>query len=71
MIVAGSLGLGMYVTAQPDVKDAVPVWMADLLGSSITIGALTAIVLDLVFHHWRAGPGVPPLDRAPEGPALT
>lgn len=52
MIVAGSLGIAMYVTAQPDVVDAVPAWMANLLGSGITIGALTAILLNLLFHHW-------------------
>lgn len=57
MIVAASIGVGVYVTTQPEVKDAVPGWMENLLGSGITAGALVAIVLNLVFHHWSSARG--------------
>lgn len=51
VIVATSIGLAMYVTAQPDVAKAVPSWAEIILGSGITLGSITAIVLNLVFHH--------------------
>jgi OHCU decarboxylase len=51
VIVATSVGLAMYVTAQPDVAKAVPDWAQIILGSGITLGSITAIVLNLVFHH--------------------
>jgi OHCU decarboxylase len=41
----------MYVTAQPDVAKAVPEWAQIILGSGITLGSITAIVLNLLFHH--------------------
>ncbi|MEJ2867212.1 2-oxo-4-hydroxy-4-carboxy-5-ureidoimidazoline decarboxylase [Actinomycetospora sp. OC33-EN08] len=60
VIVASSLGLAVFVTVEPDVAQAVPQWAQIVLGSGITIGSLTAIVLNLVFHH---------LGR-PRGPAV-
>jgi uric acid transporter len=51
VIVATSVGLAMYVTAQPDVSQAVPDWAEIIFGSGITLGSLTAIVLNFVFHH--------------------
>ena len=51
VIVATSVGLAMYVTAQPDVAKAVPDWAQIILGSGITLGSITAIVLNFVFHH--------------------
>jgi uric acid transporter len=51
VIVATSVGLAMYVTAQPDVAKAVPGWAQIILGSGITLGSITAILLNLVFHH--------------------
>ncbi len=51
VIVATSIGLAMYVTAQPDVAKAVPSWAQIILGSGITLGSITAIVLNFVFHH--------------------
>jgi OHCU decarboxylase len=51
VIVGSSLGLAMLVTAQPDVAKAVPQWAQVILGSGITIGSLTAIILNVVFHH--------------------
>jgi OHCU decarboxylase len=57
VIVATSVGLALLVTAQPDVAKAVPPWAQIILGSGITIGSLTAILLNLVFHHVGGGRG--------------
>jgi uric acid transporter len=51
VIVGTSVGLAMLVTAQPDVAKAVPGWAEIILGSGITLGSITAIALNLVFHH--------------------
>jgi OHCU decarboxylase len=51
VIVGTSVGLAMYVTAQPDVAKAVPEWAQIIFGSGITLGSITAILLNLVFHH--------------------
>ena len=51
VIVGTSLGLAMFVTAQPDVAKAVPEWAQIIFGSGITLGSLTAILLNLIFHH--------------------
>ena len=51
VIVGTSLGLAMFVTAQPDVAKAVPDWAQIIFGSGITLGSLCAILLNLVFHH--------------------
>jgi len=51
VIVATSLGLAMYVTSQPDVAKAVPDWAQIIFGSGITLGSITAILLNLVFFH--------------------
>jgi uric acid transporter len=57
VIVGTSAGLAMLVTAQPDVAKAVPEWAQVILGSGITLGSLTAILLNLVFHHIGKGFG--------------
>jgi len=51
VIVGTSLGLAMYVTAQPGVAQAVPDWAQIIFGSGITLGSLCAIFLNLIFHH--------------------
>ncbi len=51
VIVSISLGLGMLVTAQPFVAEAFPSWAHIIFGSGITLGALSAIVLNIVFNH--------------------
>ncbi len=60
VIVATSIGLAMYVTAQPQVAQAVPDWAEIIFGSGITLGSLTAILLNVVFHHagMNYGPAV-------------
>jgi xanthine permease len=54
VIVSTSVGLGMLVTAQPFVADAFPSWAHIIFGSGITLGALSAIVLNIIFNHIHA-----------------
>jgi OHCU decarboxylase len=51
VIVATSLGLALLVTVQPGIAEAVPSWAQIILGSGITLGSITAILLNAVFHH--------------------
>jgi OHCU decarboxylase len=69
VIVASSVGLAMLVTAQPDVAKAVPGWAQIIFGSGITLGSLTAIVLNLVFHHIGRDYG-PAVTGAPGTPTV-
>jgi OHCU decarboxylase len=39
------------VTVQPDVAKAVPSWAEIIFGSGITLGSITAIALNVLFHH--------------------
>jgi uric acid transporter len=55
--VGSSVGLAMFVTAQPDVATAAPGWAQIILGSGITLGSITAIGLNIVFHHIGRGRG--------------
>ena len=55
VIVGTSIGLGMLVTAQPFLADAFPAWMHIIVGSGITLGASSAIILNLVFNHLGGG----------------
>ncbi len=55
VIVSTSIGLGMLVTAQPFVADAFPAWTHIILGSGITLGASSAILLNMVFNHLGGG----------------
>ena len=51
VIVGTSLGLAMLVTVEPNVAKAVPEWASIIFGSGITLGSITAIVLNVIFHH--------------------
>lgn len=57
VIIGSSLGVAVFVTVQPDVAQALPAWAQILFGSGITVGSLTAIVLNVVFHHLGRGRG--------------
>ncbi|TDE96086.1 2-oxo-4-hydroxy-4-carboxy-5-ureidoimidazoline decarboxylase [Occultella glacieicola] len=57
VIVGTSIGLAMLVTAQPTLAQAVPPWAEIIFGSGITLGSITAIGLNLVFHHLGRGRG--------------
>ncbi len=51
VIVSTSVGLGMLVTAQPFVAGAFPGWAHIIFGSGITLGALSALALNVIFNH--------------------
>ena len=53
VIVATSVGLAMLVTVTPNLFEVVPGgrWSAMIFNSGITLGSITAIVLNLVFFH--------------------
>ena len=52
MIIAGaSVALSMLITAQPHITESLPSWIQIVFGSGITVGALSAIVLNLFFNH--------------------
>lgn len=51
VIVSTSVGLAMLVTLQPSIAEAMPPWLRILFGSGVTIGSLTAVVLNVVFFH--------------------
>ena len=53
VIVATSVGLAMLVTVTPNLFEVVPGgrWSAMIFSSGITLGSITAIVLNLVFFH--------------------
>jgi OHCU decarboxylase len=55
VIVSTSVGLGMLVTAQPFIADAFPHWAQIIFGSGITLGALSAIFLNILFNHIGGG----------------
>ncbi len=53
VIVATSVGLAMLVTVTADLYTVVPGgrWSEMIFNSGITLGSVTAILLNLVFHH--------------------
>jgi OHCU decarboxylase len=69
VIVGSSVGLAMFVTAQPDVATAVPEWAQIIFGSGITLGSITAILLNAVFHHVGPDHG-PAVAGAPGTPTV-
>lgn len=52
IIIAGSsVALSMLITAQPHITESLPSWIQIIFGSGITVGALSAIFLNLLFNH--------------------
>ena len=52
MIISGaSVALSILITAQPHITESLPPWIQIVFGSGITVGALTAIILSLLFNH--------------------
>ena len=67
VIVSTSIGLAMLVTLKPDLASLMPSWLQIIFGSSVTIGALTAFILNLLFFHVgkQDGPDVAIIDGRP------
>lgn len=55
VVVSISVGLAMLVTAQPFIGDAFPEWARIVLGSGIILGALSAILLNMLFNSFGSG----------------
>ncbi|NHO56014.1 purine permease [Acetobacter lambici] len=52
MTISGaSVALSILITAQPHITESLPPWIQIVFGSGITVGALTAIILSLLFNH--------------------
>jgi len=51
IIVTTSLAVALWVTSYPDVSKAMPAGIDLLFGSGISIGAIAAILLNIVFFH--------------------
>jgi xanthine permease len=51
IIVTTSLALALWVTSYPDIAKAMPTGLNLIFGSGISIGAVCAIVLNIVFFH--------------------
>ena len=64
VIVSTSIGLALLVTLKPELAGYVPSWAQILFGSGVTIGALCAIVLNILFFHIgrKPAPAVSMLD---------
>ncbi|MFD6416595.1 nucleobase:cation symporter-2 family protein [Streptomyces sp. NPDC060194] len=63
ILVAVALGAGIIPLAAPSFYAGFPAWAQTVLGSGISAGALTAVLLNLFFHHLgtRATTAVPAL----------
>lgn len=51
VIVGTSLGLAMLVSFKPDIAEVFPAWAQVFISSGVTVGAISAIVLNIVFFH--------------------
>lgn len=51
VIVTTALGLAMLITFKPSVAEAMPEWTRTFVSSGMSIGAITAIILNLLFFH--------------------
>ncbi|MET0237746.1 MAG: nucleobase:cation symporter-2 family protein [Kibdelosporangium sp.] len=51
MVVAVSLGVGLIPTAVPTIYEDFPNWFRTIMESGISAGALTAVILNLLFNH--------------------
>ncbi|MDO4613466.1 MAG: solute carrier family 23 protein [Actinomycetaceae bacterium] len=50
-ILTTSLGLAMLVSFKPDIAGVFPSWAQIFFASGVTVGSITAIVLNLLFFH--------------------
>ena len=64
VIVSTSIGLALLVTLKPGIVTVMPSWLQIIFGSGVTIGSLTAIILNLLFFHIgrQASPDVAVVD---------
>lgn len=70
VIVTTSLGLAMLVTFKPDIATALPEWCRIFVSSGMSLGAITAIVLNILFFHIGAQSGTN-VARSTEGDGIS
>lgn len=51
VIVTTALGLAMLVTFKPEIAETLPQWAQIFVSSGMSIGAITAILLNILFFH--------------------
>ncbi|WKD58876.1 solute carrier family 23 protein [Corynebacterium caspium] len=51
VIVTSALGLAMLITFKPELSQALPEWSRTFVSSGMSVGAITAIILNLLFFH--------------------
>lgn len=51
VIVTTALSLAMLVTFKPEIAEVLPSWARIFVSSGMSTGAITAIILNLLFHH--------------------
>ncbi|MDO4929300.1 MAG: solute carrier family 23 protein [Corynebacterium sp.] len=51
VIVTTALGLAMLVTFKPEIAETLPTWAQIFVSSGMSIGAITAIALNILFFH--------------------
>lgn len=55
IIVAASIGFGMIPIAAPKFYDQFPAWFSTIFHSGISSAAVMAIILNILFNHFKAG----------------
>ncbi|ABM08406.1 MULTISPECIES: nucleobase:cation symporter-2 family protein [Micrococcaceae] len=55
IIVAASIGFGMIPIAAPSFYDEFPSWFSTIFHSGISSAAVMAILLNILFNHFKAG----------------
>ncbi|MEV7606843.1 nucleobase:cation symporter-2 family protein [Paenarthrobacter sp. NPDC089322] len=55
IIVAASIGFGMIPIAAPAFYDEFPSWFSTIFHSGISSAAVMAILLNIIFNHFKAG----------------
>ncbi len=68
-VLASALVMGLLPIVVPGLYSKFPATLQLVLGNGLAMGSLTAVVLNIVFHHFPAGRIEPVAERAPESAA--
>lgn len=67
-VLAAGLTMGLLPIVVPGLYSKFPETLQLILGNGLAIGAITAILLNIVFHHFPVGPTSPAVPEAIETP---
>jgi xanthine/uracil permease len=72
IVIGVSIGVGVVPIAVPTFYAAFPTWVQTVMGSGISAGCITAVLLNLLFHHLGKSGGTDPAaapaaEAAPQG----